>query len=349
MDSASQILWKEAGKPEPNKDVGTVESNFRCLTCGHDCKSMYPAKEAIPRTETGQDHFALHRSDVVCAGCWYVSKGRWKDQFRLWSIVYCEDGGLPDHYPSVYDQWGEDVGYDVRLQPLVENCDDRVQVTSRGDLSAAALIMMDPPKSKWFVSVAESGQKQVIRHAEVNVGDNYTVRFEVQDVDTDASTMRKLYRASTELKSDGWSNQDILTGQPSQSKMYKLKDKISRFHKIQEAIKKYQNTIQLELCLFSITEETIDDIGQAAARLYEGPALDAGGSTVHSQTSGMYTERSDRPEEILGLGTESNQSRRKKGGELREDAFSGISDTSDKGQGSTKKAKQVSLFNGGNP
>jgi hypothetical protein len=306
---------------------------------------MYEVDEVIPRTETEQEHFAYLKSEGVCAGCYFVSKGRYKDTFRLWSVVYCEDGGLADHYPSVYDQWGEDVSYSVRLKDTVQQCDDRIQITCRGDLSEAARLMMDPPDCKWFASIADSGQKQVLRHATVNIGDDYVVRYEMRDVHTDAETMRRLYYHASTLKSEGWSSEDILTGQPSQSKMYKMADKLPTFwHNIEKISDKIESK-ELELALFTLTEEVTSDIRQQAKRLYEGPTPDAGGGQVHPAASILCPEGPDRSEEILGLGAESTSNRGGPGADVRKDAIGSLPTATDEGSGDTEEAKQKSLFN----
>jgi len=343
-NSASQILWSEAGRPEPKKDLEAVETDDPCLICGYRCESMYRTKDAIPRTETGHDHFVCHESEGVCAGCIWVSGGRWKDQFRLWSIVYCENGGLADHYSSVYEQYGDHVDYSVRVRDLVEGCDDRVQITCRGDLREAARLLMDPPACRWFVSIADSGKKQVIRHADVNRGDDYSVRFELQDVSFDSETAVKLYDVATKLKADGWSNQNILTGDPSTARAWKLSDKLPRYHGLINKIRYHLKSPQLELVLFTLTEETLDDIRQTTNRNCGGGAPDGRSRAIRSPADGDDPARPDSADEALGLGAEGASSRRGEGSDLRADVERSLRHATDEGTGDPEKTGQGSLF-----
>jgi len=331
-DSLSQRMWKLAGRPCPDIDPEPMPQP--CCICGHPCEQGGPADDVVPKTESGRHHFASPWSEWACAGCAYVSKGRWKDQFRLWSVVYCEDGGLADHYTSVYEQWGDEVSYDVRLQPLVEQAEDRVQLTCKGDLREAMRLMCDPPDCAWAVSVADSGKKQVMRYAEVNHGSPWRVRFEDTDVACDAATWTDITWHAASLKLDGWSERDILTGETRQSKLYKMRDKIDGWLLHSEALGEHHHSRALELALFCMTRDTTDDIHRHAAgvrRRRDRPDIDTSRRRPDPVAAELHQGRGHQAAQALDVGAESAQDRGGEGQRLPPDGQRDVRPASDQG------------------
>jgi len=104
MKTPPQILWQEAGEPTSFvNDVQRFDNPHTCATCGGRIRAGLSLEDTFTGNEDGWPHFADMSSESVCRGCDFLSNGRWKDQFRLWSILWSESGGLPDHHPSVYE------------------------------------------------------------------------------------------------------------------------------------------------------------------------------------------------------------------------------------------------------
>lgn len=263
MTTPPQILWYEAGEPIGYVDgIEGVPDDTRCATCGATIDRGISLADTFEGNEDGWPYFADSRSAWVCPGCVFVSKGRWKDQFRLWSVLYCEDGGLSDHHPSVYEAI-EEASYDVRLEPVVEHADDRIQITNRGKLDALLDLLLDPPECRWWAAIAESGKKKITRFTPVTAGDPWEVQFEYQTIQCTSIDFAEILYHVASMRALGVSAERIRSGQLDPSYDREHAERL-RFHT--RKLKKWRGHPRFELALFCCTEEYTHDAGRRAGR-----------------------------------------------------------------------------------
>lgn len=356
MRSPSQILWEDAGHPDPAKS--TTDMDTLCCVCGTHYHTGFDRNGgwSIPKNDTSQELFRAPNSAMICTPCVWVSKGRWKDQFRLWSPCYSEGGGLPDHYAAVYDQFGVDedgepvCSYHVRLKDIVEGGEDRVYIGCRGSLWPHTSLMLDPPEGRWFAVVSESGKKNLIRHASANRGlGRWRVQFELTEITSTPLEMAGIMLAVCGLRELGCSKQSILDARPNPYQIVKLVEKYgTRAAGLAEelllTLSRYARSRILELALYLEHEEYRHDIIKKARQAIHRVDENRGGAARESSARLDTARRAQEAlAEVLGLGAEGSEGGGGKGDGLRPDGIGDDPRTPDP-RSSSEEGGQLHLF-----
>jgi len=213
---------------------------------------------------TVKDHFGANFTDhnmlrdfssgFVCVPCAWVMSGRGTQGFRLWSVICRTDRELPPSHEKA-----------DKLGP-------HIQLTTRGDLSAAVELLLDPPDSEWVVSIAISGQKHVVPYAWANRGSTWTVRMEGIDVVSDSVTFARVLFHAASLRSLGFTADEILSGVPSVHRITAEIFPLWTYHA--DALRRHRGGALLDLALVCITKERIDEYRDAAKTTLERFGVD---------------------------------------------------------------------------
>ena len=194
---------------------------------------MYPLEKIVSTNYTGWNRTRTQRA--VCSACAAVMQGRPPFTMRLMSVIYREDGGLPlvdltggsrtmvEPEPGIYDLEYRGRRWGIRYRP------GRVQLTSKADLRAALDLCLHPPDCRWFVSIADSGQKHHLPWAVCNDGPGpWAVQVDGLRVIGTPADMREIVGHVQALLRAGWPKGAIAT-QPSATLLARTLD-IARQH-----------------------------------------------------------------------------------------------------------------------
>lgn len=129
----------------------------RCFYCGAACDDQRPAKTWVKKTFTDWPNVATPDSDFVCVGCTLASDERWlrpgaekPAKRRNFSWLLTEAAAVP--------------------------------LTKR-ELDQIRAACLTPPLAPWALTIADSGQKQLLYRTPVNLScESVTVQLETERV-----------------------------------------------------------------------------------------------------------------------------------------------------------------------
>lgn len=261
MHSPSQIVYLLAGSPPVPKGVAEPMDG-PCLVCGFPFPTGVHQKDAIPPSDTDRLFYAAPFSTMVCSGCAWASSGSPPNTFRMWSVVYAEGATFPEHHEAVVKVIGEG-----RAPTLALLKDERqVCLTNKGLTDPVTSLLLNPPDTPWFVSIATSGQIHTLRAAKTNVGRSWVVRLERQDVFGDSDTFADVLYHSGRLKQLGFGDADILSGEPNINSLFRNP---SGWQKHISHLSHYLNSGILELALWCHTKASTDNNVESARRFID--------------------------------------------------------------------------------
>jgi hypothetical protein len=235
---APQLMYRDAGSPALEN---TDENSGECCLCGSFSPVTAPWKKAFSSGFSDYSALANPASEVVCAACMWTMTGVPPKTYRMWSTVYREDlqaGPSPEKAPP---------------------CGSRTLLTNRGNTHPVIDVLTNPPASgRWFVAIAQSGQKHILVFTEVNQGGSpsYSVRFEGINMRTSASEFSQVFDMALALRAAGFSADDIVTGRPNPARLTPETIPVWKSHA--EQLSQTRNGSLLELALYLITKEVID-------------------------------------------------------------------------------------------
>src|SRR5699024_3889453 len=205
-------------------------------------------------------------SDRVCWPCSWASSGRPPDTFRMWSVVYSQNGGLPAHHSAALKNI--DAGKCDKIAPLRDV--GELCLTNRGNTSPIVDILLNPPACDWFCSIATSGQIHTLRLAEVNRSDQWAVRFERTTVNSSSSEFaRALYHTGV-LRSHSYRDSEILDGSPSSVAYFKNPH---IWHEHAPEVHDLTQSVLMEMALWCHTKEVLRyNVEQSYQRLQSDAA-----------------------------------------------------------------------------
>lgn len=351
--SPSQIMWEEAGRPEPSHEPGDMSGP--CCVCGAPYHTGFDRDDgwSIPKNDTSQELFRAH-TQHVCTPCVWVSKGNWADHFRLWSPCYSEAGGMPDHYSTVYEKFEKHErkgGGLTRVGEVCKKAEDRLYIGCRGSLWPHTRLMLDPPDGEWFAVVSESGKKNLIRHASTNRGGGrWRVQFELTEVVSDPVEMASILHLVCAMRDVGFSKKSILSATPNPTHIFSLTDDygmqiVDAAESACDALRPWAQSRKLALALYLEHEDYRDDIQQITDKTIEerpggdeerGRRARESAARLHSAQRKAETQDSD---EVLGLGAEGTQDRSGQGHDVRPDGDRSEAPTPDSGSDTERRER----------
>lgn len=150
--SACQLLAR-AELGADHLDIGP----HRCFYCGSACDEQRAAKQWVKKTFTDWPNVATPDSDFVCVGCTLAADERWfrpgaekLAKRRNFSWLLTETAALP--------------------------------LTKR-ELPQIRAVCLNPPSPPWALTIADSGQKQLLYRTPVNLStERVTVQLETERV-----------------------------------------------------------------------------------------------------------------------------------------------------------------------
>lgn len=301
MRPASHLLWEVAGRPDCPKRVRPCPGGM-CCVCGEPCDEGVTVKDHFGANFTDHNMLRDFSSGFVCIPCAWVMSGRGTQGFRLWSVICRTDRELPPSHEKA-DKLGT-----------------HIQLTTRGDLSAAVELLLEPPESEWVVTVSTSGQKHILPYAWTNRGRRWTVRLEGIDVVSDSDTFAHVLFHAASLRAFGFTAEEILSGKPSVHRI--TPESFPHWLKHTEALKTHRGGPILDLALICITKEKIDAYRDAAKEALER----CGAGVALPRLPALYDEirehRSHSPEGVVGAG-EGRARDRSRGADMGRDGVGG--------------------------
>jgi len=341
MTSLTQRLWIAAGQPMEPLPAVPHESNEACAVCGCICGLALHAKDGIPATDTDLMYYKAPSSRVVCVACRWVSQGQPPDTIRLWSLVYRKDSPLED--PGLFAAYL--AGKSTSINALANL--SGIIWTNRSQWRSVVHTLCSPPECDWAVCIANSGQIHTVRFGTINHGDHWTVRFERQDVSSNADEFTRLLHRVAQLKSAGFRDAEIASGQPSPASLFRA---VQAWHTHATHIDytRHINSPALDLALFCCTKEYTDEWITYTAHIIASRGDSVGGCQDVAGDIGFLQSRQNRPEEVLGPRPKSAPNRSGQGSDIRANGQRDARPVTDR-RGIHGKDQQVSLFDWPDP
>ena len=239
-DTPAQILYRLAGRPDCRKPVDDIAG--RCAVCGNQADLTTATSKVLTTSFTDHDALRVPMSPRLCCACTWAMTGRPPVTMRLWTWLYRTDKSLPASHPKCVHDW---------VKSPATAC-------NKADVSAIWDLLLDPPKSPWFASIADSGQLHVLPFAGVNRGRAWTVRFDRVDIASTSYEFGRILHAAATLYAGGFIKEDILTGRPHPSKL--VKHGISLWRDNWRGLAPLQGSELLRLSVWLLRKDTVDEI-----------------------------------------------------------------------------------------
>lgn len=238
----ARLLYTAAGKPASPKPVGRTSA--LCWLCGLSCDGTgVPVLGAIGESFTDHSRVAIPSSTHVCVPCVWVMSGRPPDTFRLFSVVWRTDRPLAPNHPKA-----------TRIIP-------GAQFSAKNDLTEIKNILLVPPSdgSVWFCAISNSGKKHVVPFTKLNLNSlQWIIRLEDEDIHGSSVVFKKIFHCCVELRLAGFSNNEILKGNPFHGKL--VKTGIDFWRKRERFLNPWREGGLLSLAIFLLQGKVSDDI-----------------------------------------------------------------------------------------
>lgn len=236
-------IWIDAGRPEPTKAVQDTTSP--CALCGHSLGRGVAVKDALGPGFTDRDRLAAPASSHVCVSCVWLLGGKPPLTFRTWSVVYREDRtAAPSNEKAAYPHG------------------PHTHCASKADITEIIDVLLDPPESPWVCAIAESGHIHTLPWARVNIGDEWVVRYERENVAMTSTGFAAILHHTNALLAAGFVRDDI-TSEPHPSKLVKYGSSVWREHG--GPLKQWRRSSALSLALSLSRKDTYEHIRDRAA------------------------------------------------------------------------------------
>jgi hypothetical protein len=203
------------GQPMPRASVEPPHPGASCSICGAACDgAAVRSKVAIKSSFSDHRDLRLPASEWCCCACTWSMEGKPPDTFRMWSVVWREDqktpvGAGPSHWqaPGLY-------------------------LTNKGDTSELLSMLLDPPRCRWAMAVADSGKIHTMVFAPINLAGSthLAVRHERNDVRCLSSEFSEIHTHVEALLRAGYAKRDVLGGNPQPSSLLKRGIDVWRHH-----------------------------------------------------------------------------------------------------------------------
>lgn len=249
--SASALLWRDAGCPDPWRPVDKIAAP--CCLCGTHAVETVRAKDRFGAGFSDVHELARKDSSRVCAPCSWLLGSKPPQTHRMWSLVYREDWTAPPSHEKAAPARG----------PLT-------WLGNKADLSPVWHTLLDPPEDRWMVSVADSGQIHTAPYAHVNAGAYGVVRYERTNVTYSRDVWRHMIAHAACLYAAGFSRDEVLTGEPGTGRLVEIGIGVWRAHA--RHLTRWHNSPALELGLGLIRRDDAEQRRDEALA-----ALGAGG------------------------------------------------------------------------
>jgi len=236
MQSPTQIIWEALGRPEQERPA--EESYSNCALCGASCNGIgVTFKNGISDSFSDYRDLESPGGTHCCEACVWSMQGRPPKTIRMWSILWREDGLVP---------------------PSREGCPWQVpgvHMSNKADLTAFFQVLLNPPRCKWIMTLADSGQIHLLPFAKVNMptAKSWTIRLERNDIKCNREDFPMIVSHAEALYRAGFVKDDIMYGQPQSSMIYKRGINIWKEHG--GALKPWFGSKQLELATFFLRKE----------------------------------------------------------------------------------------------
>lgn len=239
---AVRMIWELLGSPQPEGSGLRLLTSQEavCKVCGTTQKVTADAQKALGANFTDRNLYAKPDSTRVCACCLWACSGRGVRTIRMWSVVAAPGINLPESQDKASAWIGNH---------------DGVCLTSRHDTSPILRILLDPPETKWAVSIAVSGQKHVMPYTGLNQGCTGMIRMEASDIPYTKDAFTSAYYPALQLRRMGASADMIREGQPPRF------DDIKQAHawkQLNNELTPWKGSPILDLALWTITKPIME-------------------------------------------------------------------------------------------
>lgn len=192
-----QRIWDGVGTPVVKE--AHLLPPFACAVCGGVGTVGTPFNDGISDSFSAHRDMAIQGGENICGACLWAMTGKPPDTFRMWSVLWRDDGDLPPSRPGA--PWSA----------------AGMHLNNKGDLSAFRSVLIDPPACAWGMAVADSGQIHTLPFARLNAPRcrRWSIRLERNHVTENPSVFRGVVHAVASLIVAGFAKADILSGQPS--------------------------------------------------------------------------------------------------------------------------------------
>lgn len=192
IESAPQIVWKEAGAPRMPL---CSDASGRCWICAAPMTRGAPIDKWQGSNYTDQNKARQASATHVCEGC-------------VWGCSWVQP---PDRPPAADGKKG------LNLRLFSHLYDDRgYRSANKTDKAAILRWLREPKRGAWFAAIADTGQKHVLPWTPVNVADSGgVIRFEERNVRLPPSSEWSVCDALIDLLTLGVTKDEIGSGQYS--------------------------------------------------------------------------------------------------------------------------------------
>ena len=197
---------------------------------------MLPAKLALRSGFSDYANIVRPDSLHVCAACSWVMGGIPPHTLRMWCVIYGCDAG-----PS-----------DPKAPPV-----SGFTLVNRSGTVRIIEAIRNHPKTPWFVSIAQSGQKHILPFTQANSGaeEEFTIRFESTNVRTTVEAFNETLALLTKLRAHGFSAEEITSGRLMS--LHINVESVELWRACQERLFPIKSSPLVAMCLWLLTKEAI--------------------------------------------------------------------------------------------
>ena len=230
----AQEVWRAAGLPPPAE--ATHAAPGTCGVCGGSMGPFAPMATAL------SDSFSAHRdmssisSEHACAACLQTMTGKPPATWRLWSVLWREDGLAESREGAPWSGRG-------------------LSLTNRAQTGLLLETLIKPPPCRWGMSLADSGQIHVLQFAPINHGGAvaWTVRLERNNIRARSADFRRYVHAAASLISAGFSRTEVENLTPNAGTLTKAGPPVWREHST--TLRPIVRSPTMDLALFMIRKD----------------------------------------------------------------------------------------------
>lgn len=244
--NACPMVWELAGRPALAEAKASLFSATPgvCAMCARNVDQTAQLAALAGNNFTDTYWLSDQRSTLVCQACAWALSGRGTASVRLWTVLAAPDRTFPASNPKAW----------------IQNTPG-LMLTSRGDTRPILEMLTEPPAGPWVVSIATSGQKHVLPFARVNHGSSrWTIRMESTSIGGTPEEFSRIIRHVACLRAAKHPPDSVLTLTP---RPMKSAAQFAEWREHAEPLMSYRGSPTLELALWCLTKETIDDYAAA--------------------------------------------------------------------------------------
>lgn len=243
MISLSQHVWRATGAPP----LPGQRDAAPCCVCGGDGAPVVDADGQLSDSFSAHRDMASISSRGLCVACAHAMAGKPPATWRLWSVLWREDGVSESRAGAPWSGLG-------------------LTLTNRAQTRMLLTTLLHPPACAWGMALADSGQIHVMPLAPLNLAGvrAWHVRLERNNVRCAPDGFRMLVHACASLVAAGFTRTEVEALEPHSSSLVKYGAHVWRQHAA--VLRSVVRSPLMDLALFMVRKEEAADVANLTAK-----------------------------------------------------------------------------------